>query len=125
MYGRTDSKDISKIAKRMSTQMRLHTLNPFDAISTIELLCSFKLDCDSKGIHKSAAMWHFHFSRKNSTPSALHTRIASKTRATKWSVTGSKATLPTTYAKVVVIFFIIYATDENIAKAEEGLPGFT
>lgn len=71
----------SKMFKRTEAQMKPSAFDPFDPISMIEFLCSFKLACDNCKIHEGAGIWLFHFIVKKSTSSTLHMRLASKHRA--------------------------------------------
>lgn len=59
-YDRTVSKDISKMAMRLTAQVKLLTSNSFSPILIHGLLKEFKLSCNNNGLHEGAAMWPAH-----------------------------------------------------------------
>lgn len=127
LYDHTVSKNIAKMSKRFSTQMKPHTFDPFDTISIIGFLFNFQLACDTDGIHEGAAIKLFHFFMKKSASSALHTKLTSKnSRNDKThALSGGNATQLTTYQQVVNHLLQKYATDEVVANTEEEITSFT
>lgn len=56
-YDRTVLKNINKMSKRMTAQIKPRTLDLFDPISSTGFLCNLKLACDTNRIHEGEAMW--------------------------------------------------------------------
>lgn len=55
------------MSKQIPAQMKTHTFDPFNLISSMRFFCSFKIACDTNEIHDGAAMWIFHFYMKKAT----------------------------------------------------------
>lgn len=55
-YNTTVSKNVAKMAKRMTALMKPHTFDPFHLISILVILKNFKLACSTSGIQEGAAM---------------------------------------------------------------------
>lgn len=72
---------MAKRAKRLQAQTKSSIFNPFDPISIIALLLSFKLVCDTNGIDEGAAIWFIHFFMKEETAAALNSRIIVSSRS--------------------------------------------
>lgn len=54
--GHTISKNISRMLKQMTVQMKSYVFHSFEPVSIIGILCNFKLACDATGIHESATI---------------------------------------------------------------------
>lgn len=59
-YDMKVSKNVAKMAYRMTGRIQAHTLKSFISISIVEFLKNFKLTCDSNGTNMSASMWLFY-----------------------------------------------------------------
>lgn len=69
-------KNIAKLAKWISAQIKPNPSRPFDTISIIEFLKKFILACDTGGVHGSAAVWLFHFFWIKTTSTVLNTWLS-------------------------------------------------
>lgn len=91
-YNRTVSNCIAKMAKRMTVQMKPHTFNPLNSISTIGFVNSFKLACDASGAHEGAAMWLFYFFMNKTSSAVLNAGFIADTTGKKHSRSNSGKT---------------------------------
>lgn len=120
----TVPKNISKISKRMTAQIKPHAFDAFAPILIIGFLCNFKLARDTNRMDERAAICVSHFFSNKPASFALHTRLASKYKTrTRVNFTGKTTTL-TTDPWVVSYFLWTYLADENIAHTEDYKPTF-
>lgn len=69
-------------------------------------------------------MWLLHFYMKESTSSALHTRLASTYEARTRAISTRKTAMLTTYPQVVNYLLRTYATDEKIVDIADEVLSF-
>lgn len=100
-------------AKHRQVQMRTSILDPFDPISIIATLSSFKLACATNDIHEGAAMWHLQFSLKQQATGSLKSKILLRTRSSRKCQKERKLTM---YCEVINYLLETYATD--VASSE-------
>lgn len=113
------SKNIAKMAKRLSSQMKPHKF-------ILGFLITFKMACDASGVYEGAVMWLFHFSMKNSTSSALKSKLAPNSQQNpNQTLRRRKIKKLTTYQQVNNHLLWKYATDEVITDIEEEITSFT
>lgn len=60
---------------------RKQLLDPFDHISTISLVSSFRLACDTDCIDEGTAMWLLHIYRKKPAAAALYLWMALRAKS--------------------------------------------
>lgn len=123
-YDRTVSKNIRKMSKRMTIQIKPPFFEPIDPIYIIGFLYSFKLLCDTYGIYERAERWLFHFFSTKSASFALHKRLASKRKARTRVASTGKTTTFTKYTKDVNYLLKTHATDEHIADTKDKITTF-
>lgn len=115
------SRIISKVAKRMMAQMKLHASESFDPMSRTKILCSFRLTCDTYGTRDDVAMIPFLFFIKKAVSFALRSQLASNEKARTMELSRTKTTTLTTYSRGINYLLQTYATNENVANAESKL----
>lgn len=124
-YDHTILESISKIAKRMTAQIKHHLFDRFELTSITGFLCNFKLTRDSDRTYQGAAMWLVHFFVKKLVSSALHLRSTSNQKARMRVSSKANAATLTTYTEVVSCLLRAYATDVNIASAEDEISSYS
>lgn len=72
------SKNIAKIEKQTTAQIKPHTFNSFDPMSIIGFLKNFKLACDTDGVHEGASMWLLHFVVNKTASAVVNTRLSAE-----------------------------------------------
>lgn len=112
-YDHTVSKNVSKMSKRMTVQIKSHIFDHLDRISIIGFLCNFKSACDTNGVHEGAAISHSNFFMKKLVLSELNTRLSSKRRAETVMPSVEKTTKLTTYSQVYNYLLPTNATDKK------------
>lgn len=109
------SKNIWKISKRMTVQIKSHVLDFFETSSIISSLCIFKLACEIIGTHEGAAIWLCNSFIKKLKFAVFNTSLASKYDAQTRMPSTEKSTKLTTYPQVVNYLLHTYTTHKNIA----------
>lgn len=70
------TRKVANWTKGLQVQMNTTIFHPYDPISIIPFLSSFKLACDTNGIHEIAAMWLLHFFLEKQAAAVVNSRIA-------------------------------------------------
>lgn len=123
-HDHTVSKNIRQTSERITAQMQSHIVDPFHPISIIEILCNFKLACDTNSIHEGTTFSLFDFLMKSES-AVLYTSVALNHKVqTRMRSTGKTPTL-TTYPQVANYLLRTSATDENIADTKDETIMFT
>lgn len=117
-YDYTVLKNINKTTKCMTVLITVYTTDLFDSISIIGFLRKFKLASDTSWNHEDTAIWLFHFLVKKPIAFALHSRLASNQKARTRVSSRAKKSAVTTFPQVFQYLLRTFATNENIADAE-------
>lgn len=102
--------------------MKTNIFDPYYPIQIISFFSSFKLDCDTNGIHEVVAMWLLHFFMNKQAAAALDSTIA---LCAKSSQKRQKEGTLTKYCEVVEYLLDTYVTDDVIPETDAEIMRFT
>lgn len=116
---------ISKLARRMTLQIKPHTFDPLEPISIIDFLKICKLFCDTSEVHKGAAMWPSHVSMNSNASAVLIARLSADGTDKKCSRSASgNPRYFTTYSEVVQFLRKKFTADRSNTKNKSDIKHF-
>lgn len=119
-YGETASSCVSKMVRKVMSQMKAPTFDTSASVFIIRILATFKRVCDSNNIHKGAAMCVLPFFAKNALATTINCRMSTSAHPTLVYAPVNTTELPIqktllqSYPEIVEYFLKKILNDQKI-----------